>query len=892
MFLLLPVQQHTLFLCGVLLFVRDTEAEDEALQHVVSSSDIVSLSKKNWYSYTKSFLRGAFSCFVGSSSTNFLSKGLYLFSKASQQFTIFKTSKEKYSTVQGFNKYKFANYRFENDSDLFQKNFDKITNKKSSIFVDVVACKASGQFLTQGSDYQIPKFQPEDSTALFIDHTWNLYLDTRLAADLHFLYISFKTNQHNRFKGNIRVFDAKTFQAEFLYHGLNPAFHIYPRFSHISVKLTFQSRTNLKFSVKAHYSMMDAGILFTKQPDSAQVSKNLLHWVFVGHLKLSVLTFHLQVQKTSYISISVSRDGFLFDGPGFKSKSTSMIKNKKKVLSSFQCVVPILAEYATSAEKFFHFASHPILENISIKVETDDTKFDSASTCKNNPCLAHFYCPLSYFLNITITKVDYWSNDKDTLNCLFGALLVLNEADSGHQEEAAVICTLFNSKTDPPHVYSQHNHVAVLLYWYIAYTFMEASFLVGASKCKAVKLDFCTQAMCEVAIQKHQCYIYLKKNSKGSKMSFEFSRNRIDIDIFVLIRSWGKFWNFNNSLNIKMNEEECAVLQLRHTINFLHSKLAHQCLIRLFAATFKMETITYQFAGWPLSKILFRGKVKRSCDTTKPCAVNSMASKLSQLTNASDTRQVVLEAESPSSEYENLFTYFSFQMQVDLPSDHWLDVILMSSKSPYQVDSKNLTEFIPIKGLLHYKIIQQLNFLCYDMILTTNHPYKRTPGHMMMDRSLEIYYGHFHVKYLWSQITITMPISFSTARPNKYLNLHTLPQQSYFVFCINLDYPILIAPYGPLKKYFSHFVPEKKKRNFTQIQLKWQPNLRPQNFSVNQCSEHINSSAQFLGCYNVSSRDKSQPGVVYIQFTMLGVVQITSKGKATCRFPCLFKVLG
>ncbi len=290
------------------------------------------------------------------------------------------------------------------------------------------------------------------------------------------------------------------------------------------------------------------------------------------------------------------------------------------------------------------------------------------------------------------------------------------------------------------------------------------------------------------------------------------------------------------------------------------------CLLLL--SKWKLSHIDLQAGHY--QKYFFRGKVKRSCETKKPCVVNSSTSKLSQLTNASDTTQIVVEAETPSSDCENIFSYFSFQMQLDLPSDYWMDIVLMSSKSPYQVDYKNLTEFIPIQGLLHYKIIQQLNFLHYDLILTTNHPYKRTPGQVMMDKSLEMYYSHYHVKYLWSQLTITTPISFSTARPNRYLNLHTLSQQSYFVFGIDLDHPILIAPYRPLKKYFSHFVPEKKKRHFTLIQVKWQSSLRPLNFSVTKCSMHINSRTQFVGCYNISSQDIIQTTVKYVHFMMLG----------------------
>ncbi len=141
MIVLLPGQQHIIFLCGVPLFVHDTQAEDEALLYVVSSSDIFSRSKKNWHSYTKSFLAHVFSCFIGSSNINFLTKGLYLFLKSSQKFTTFKTSRETYSSTQRVNRYSFANYRFDNDSDLFQKNFDKLANKNTSISLMLLLAK-------------------------------------------------------------------------------------------------------------------------------------------------------------------------------------------------------------------------------------------------------------------------------------------------------------------------------------------------------------------------------------------------------------------------------------------------------------------------------------------------------------------------------------------------------------------------------------------------------------------------------------------------------------------------------------------------------------------------------------------------------------------------------
>ncbi len=781
----------------VLYFARS----DITLKQMVSNfTEIFKESRKHWFSYVTQFQYNAVETVVAVDTTDSLASSYKLHFVLSERFVKHKTSEENYTSKREYSITGFLKPIKNESLETFQKQIFK-----------VIARKVSGQLFITGENFNL---LPGD-IIFFLKHTWKLELDPRLRANISFQHIRFATNKNNSLKANIVVSHPTIRSLRFKYHGFHPAFNLYPLFRKIRIKLIFESASELNFSVEAQYTVIDArmlhNILTTKHP--ALITCIFIHQNIKSPV---VLTFHIQVEKTDVIVLQVATPYsetklLIFDGPGSKSKLKT--NSRSMNMSSFQCLVQTASPKVTTTESYVMFSSYKMRFSATFQIQETSLEINTLKSCNINPCVLSVSTKESNFLNVTMTKLNYFSNE--TLNCNFGAFLILENNVLQHN---TLKCESYDSLVDPASVYSRTNNLILLLYWYTEYTKISAHLKISPTKCVVASLEFCAQEECE-SKPCHCTLSYYHTNSYNTYGYFDpttetflFLHHHNEQSSFDYCE--GEEWSMENGIQLTMAKKECFVIQVRPGENAF-AKGAHRCLTRLFIGNFESETLRYTFSGTFLSHILFRGQVRKLCKKNK-CSKKFTISHPSQITTHSGFQQIVVEADSPQTKKDDLYSYFYIQFKAYFTSKLWFDIRVEILNSPFGVNFTDLSEVVPTKFKEHIPRLTQgelafeTNLASHFLLLKPHQQENSVARDMFCDKSLELGFNQeeaYAQKELLS-VSIKMPLRFLSAMKKRNIRFFALAKESY-LFVRSLDtnpnFSLLFMKWLPVA-YNKHFV--------------------------------------------------------------------------------------
>ena len=718
--------------------------------------DMFQNSTKHWLSYIRSFL----------------SKSLYHIPCV--------------SFVLHLRKYIMLSKIFHKSHKLIQEYHAKDISVKFYGFTDIKLVAASGRICINGSHFE-DSYTTVDTNCqklLRVPVLWRFNLDPKLRLNITFQSLHFITNWNNPQKGNVKLCGVKCTANKTLFsdHGIHPSFPVYPDLQDLAIQLEFISQARTNFSIKVLYSIMDRKVLAMYPKERKQ------HWSTAAlffHQNVVALTYHVQVEKSTLLllqNLNITEIlGIVHDGPGFLSPVLEL-KSSSLKLSSFQCILQLLASSMSRTESFVSIRSIVSKATIIKAITQTESFLFSSSSCQNNPCVLHLKSSSNTQTKVTIKHFQYYS--EEIMNCNFGAMVISDKLTHSY-------CQLYNTNLDPPDFYSKNPNFTIVIYWYKFYTFIKIILLAIEAKCKAVQLDFCTHTLCEK--QSVLCYQYLSDALSGSNMSLQFfygphlhySKYRpVGLPGFAV-------HSILDLMNFRLKQHSCSVLQLRQTGNAIFHHLLCSCKMCISSASYKVERIKYLFNKAYIKRIKFHGRADSVCVPKQKgnllhCRQNHQLRRI--YNNFSffeynnepfirNTNTLLVEAVSPMDrkKLENYFEdIFAFSTEVELPIEEWIDIKLQHVGNLHQVYPHNMTEIISSDiERYHLKLMQQ--FHTFILLMRPNFPKKKLVLKCLYDNSL---FQKHTVQYVFKPlkemqkctlfIIVRMQIKFSQVKPDKY----------------------------------------------------------------------------------------------------------------------------
>ncbi len=378
-------------------------------------------------------------------------------------------------------------------------------------FTEIKLVAASGRICVNGSTFENSHTRIETiyQKLIRVYVLWRFNLDPKLRLNITFKSLHFITNWNNPQKGNVKLCGVKCTANKTLFsdHGIHPSFPVYPDLQDLAIQLEFISQARTNFSIKVLYSIMDRKVLAMYPKERKQ------HWSTAAlffHQNVVALTYHVQVEKSTLLllqNLNITEIlGIVHDGPGFLSPVLEL-KSSSLKLSSFQCILQLLASSMSRTESFVSIRSIVSKATIIKAITQTESFLFSSSSCQNNPCVLHLKSSSNTQTKVTIKHFQYHS--EEIMNCNFGAMVISNKPNHWY-------CQLYNANLDPPDFYSKNPNFIIVIYWYKFYTFIKTIILAIEAKCKAVQLDFCIHILCEK--QSVFCYQYLNDALNGSSV--------------------------------------------------------------------------------------------------------------------------------------------------------------------------------------------------------------------------------------------------------------------------------------------------------------------------------------------------------------------------------------
>ena len=421
--------------------------------------------------------------------------------------------------------------------------------------------KIWAQLIKQPMRYTSVVTQPLGHLSTFVNdnETLQYNLDYRLRLNLTFHYIHIAYNGlYECFLGSLTV---KSFQKSFQYCGVQSGIVNYPHGNHSIIVLRIAEKgTLILFKILMSFSVISNNNYENLPAKYTPIGIPLWVVYLKGKYSILVLRFVISVHKYErvllYSSLLSPHFIVVYDGPGNLSPKTVISSSLVFEVKSFQCTIDAWIHsdknypqqlqnltYSTQQKEIYKSFQINSQQLLSLKVK--------------NPTIVSISTEVNLHINATIKNFNY--NGLNDPLCTFGGLAIYN-IFSKSKSEISTECISSKDNYQHPPIYSKHNSILLVIYFYPEYGNINLSLSISATPCHPVIINTCT-------------FAYLCRSSRTNPFCKQLVNNLKQLPTVEANYQKGEYlesiYQQTSYLRFAVPNGECHVLQMTQHLHGL-----------------------------------------------------------------------------------------------------------------------------------------------------------------------------------------------------------------------------------------------------------------------------------------------------------------------------------
>ncbi len=549
-------QTHTfIFLLEALIVVSC----DLTFESITQVNEPFKDAPKNWHAYVRSFQ-------------------LYVISHWNTKLQT--TSVQFYWLEQKYLSYHLHHHLSKQTTQLktFKKNKHRVPTEGHGLLYGYEILRATG--LICASCAVEKTFSQSVYYASTITSYWEVNVNSLLALNLtvHDLYLT--GGVEDCVMANLTIHNGKSDNRDSLaLCGHHSMMHIFPAFQNFT--LILKSHFQVFYFLNISFSVLDAHYAKTQQVRNTLTSRFTSNYFFQRNVITS--SIFLQVRKRYRLKIlshknlesSNQTKLLVLDGPGLLSPA---VRNNRNIYfaSTFQCVFQVIQSGGRIQDLTLQYTEEEYQVKTTLKTPAENGHLFLNDSCYTNVCLVSVVGEPGSHVNVTLMKMSYVGKETDRTTCRYGGL-VSTEQNGDSYRESPAICTSHSYLTNTSRsFYSHESSLLLILYFYKAYSVVNATLALHQTTCKSIQINRCDlEKFChEHMIDRVFCISFLEK----------LQRSQVSLEL--------KNYDSLHVIEVSLRGDGCVVLQFLNTKdNKTSTRLCSRTVKRRFVSSlFYLET--------------------------------------------------------------------------------------------------------------------------------------------------------------------------------------------------------------------------------------------------------------------------------------------------------------